>query len=323
MTGKQLSDDHRAILSKLLQIPKLTNREISWVLGVDDRTVRRRRIEFEATGEIKKHKDVSKNAEKLKPQHMEVPLPDISSYIRPSCQLLTLCCFGLQKLVAWHKDHPDALLDDMQMFLRLQCGLEVSRPTISRQIRKAYGGTFRRSGRCARIRSRKQREAEGRSIALELQQQNCGADNSDQSYEAASSDLFYDQRQLAPLGQALGPPQEPARQEEEPAYQAGDGQQHPARQCQLAEWKGARRLVDHGCSDCGYQRPSTSSTAAVSSHQDHLGRIRSKPPVCQSQKRLPQSANGMSELHQQVQDCRCDWPLSVSLGATHGTQWDG
>lgn len=228
MTGKQLSDDHRAILSKLLQIPKLTNREISWVLGVDDRTVRRRRIEFEATGEIKKHKDVSKNAEKLKPQHMEVPLPDISSYIRPSCQLLTLCCFGLQKLVAWHKDHPDALLDDMQMFLRLQCGLEVSRPTISRQIRKAYGGTFRRSGRCARIRSRKQREAEGRSIALELQQQNCGADNSDQSYEAASSDLFYDQRQLAPLGQALGPPQEPARQEEEPAYQAGDGQQHPA-----------------------------------------------------------------------------------------------
>ncbi|KAK3299083.1 uncharacterized protein B0H64DRAFT_387099 [Chaetomium fimeti] len=206
MTGKQLSDDHRAILSKLLQIPKLTNREISWVLDIDDRTVRRRRHEFEATGEIKKHKDVSKNAEKLKPQHME-------------------------KLVAWHKDHPDALLDDMQMFLRIECGLEVSRPTVSRQIRKAYGGAFRRSGRCARLRSRKQREAEGRSIALELQQNGggeSGGDNGDQSYETASSDLFYDQRQLAPLGQLLGPPHEPVRQEEEPAYHAEDGQQYPA-----------------------------------------------------------------------------------------------
>lgn len=126
----------------------------------------------------------------------------------------------------------------MQMFLRLQCGLEVSRPTISRQIRKAYGGTFRRSGRCARIRSRKEREAEGRSIALELQQQSGGGDsgdnggdgdNGDQSYETASPDnMFYDQRQLAPLGQVLGPPQEPVRQEEEPAYHVGDGQQYPA-----------------------------------------------------------------------------------------------
>ena len=118
------------------------------------------------------------------------------------------------------------------MFLRLQCGLEVSRPTISRQIRKAYGGTFRRSGRCARIRSRKEREAEGRSIALELQQQSGGGDsgdNGDQSYETASPDnMFYDQRQLAPLGQSLGPPQEPVRQEEEPAYHAGDGQQYQA-----------------------------------------------------------------------------------------------
>ena len=75
MTGKQLSDDHRAILSKLLQIPKLNNHEIAWVLGVDERTVRRRRFEFDATGEIKKHKDVSKNAEKLKPEHLEVLCP--------------------------------------------------------------------------------------------------------------------------------------------------------------------------------------------------------------------------------------------------------
>jgi PHS family inorganic phosphate transporter-like MFS transporter len=129
----------------------------------------------------------------------------------------------------------------MQMFLRLQCGLEVSRPTISRQIRKAYGGTFRRSGRCARIRSRKEREAEGRSIALELQQQSGGADsgengdngdsgdNGGQSYETASPDnMFYDQRQLAPLGQLLGPAQEPVRQEEEPSYPVGDGQRYPA-----------------------------------------------------------------------------------------------
>lgn len=72
MTGKQLSEDRRAILSRLLQIPKLNNHEIAFVLGVDERTVRRRRYEFQATGEIKKHKDVSKNAEKLKPHHLEV-----------------------------------------------------------------------------------------------------------------------------------------------------------------------------------------------------------------------------------------------------------
>lgn len=72
MTGKQLTDDQRAILAKLLQLPKLSNHEIAWVLGVDVRTIRRRRCEFAATGELKKHKDVSKNAEKLTPQHLEV-----------------------------------------------------------------------------------------------------------------------------------------------------------------------------------------------------------------------------------------------------------
>jgi PHS family inorganic phosphate transporter-like MFS transporter len=72
MTGKQLTEDRRAILSRLLQIPKLNNHEIAFALGVDERTVRRRRYEFQATGEIKKHKDVSKNAEKLKPHHLEV-----------------------------------------------------------------------------------------------------------------------------------------------------------------------------------------------------------------------------------------------------------
>jgi len=202
MTGKQLSDDQRAILSKLLQIPKLNNHEIAWVLGVDERTVRRRRYEFDATGDIKKHKDVSKNAEKLTPEHLE-------------------------KLIEWHKDHSDALLDDMQMFLRTQCGLEVSLPTISRQIRKAYGGTFLRNGRCARIRSRKLREAEGRSIAGELQQ-HAGEDNGDHGYQAAAPELYHDQRQLAPLEQILEPQHEPARQDQESAYHPGCGQQYQA-----------------------------------------------------------------------------------------------
>ncbi|KAK4178856.1 hypothetical protein QBC36DRAFT_323889 [Triangularia setosa] len=145
MTGKRISDDHRAILTKLLQISKLTNHEIAWVMGVDERTVRRRRAEYTQTGQLAKHKDVSKNAEKFKENHLE-------------------------KLLAWHKDHPDALLDDMQLFLKTTTGLEVSLPTISRKLKKSYG-TMRRIGRCARIKSRKDREAEGRSIASEIQQQ--------------------------------------------------------------------------------------------------------------------------------------------------------
>lgn len=66
------SDDHRAILTKLLQISKLTNHEIAWVMGVDERTVRRRRAEYIQTGQLAKHKDVSKNAEKFKEHHLEV-----------------------------------------------------------------------------------------------------------------------------------------------------------------------------------------------------------------------------------------------------------
>lgn len=161
MTGKRLSEDHRVILSKLLQIPKLSNHEIAWVLNVDERTVRRRRGEFDATGQLAQHKDVSKNAEKLKEHHME-------------------------QLVAWHKDHPDALLDDMQLFLKTQCGLEVSVPTISRGLKKSYG-TLRRIGRCARIKSRKEREAEGRSIASEIQQGQSMDADADADAETASA----------------------------------------------------------------------------------------------------------------------------------------
>ncbi|AEO65748.1 uncharacterized protein THITE_161754 [Thermothielavioides terrestris NRRL 8126] len=203
MTGKQLSDDRRAILSRLLQITKLSNREIAWVLGVHERTVQRRRDEFEATGQVKKHKDVSKNAEKLKPQHVE-------------------------RLLEWHKDHPDALLGDMQRFLQTCCGLAVSVPTISRQLRKAYGGRVLASGRGARIRSRKQREAEGRSIALELQQ---GVANGDiNRAQDAAVELYHDQRQLAPLQEILAPQHELRQQQEQEisAYHVAGGLQYQA-----------------------------------------------------------------------------------------------
>ncbi|KAK3995432.1 hypothetical protein QBC44DRAFT_234020 [Cladorrhinum sp. PSN332] len=186
MTGKRLTDDHRAILVKLLQITKLNNHEIAWVLNVDERTVRRRRDEFTKTGQLAKHKDVSKNAEKLKEHHLE-------------------------KLVAWHKDHPDALLDDMQLFLEAECNLKVSVPTISRGLRKSYG-TLRREGRASRIKSRKQREAEGRTIASELRPNGSANDDEDEvDDDDADEDMdqegdqeyFEDQAQLAPLQQAM------------------------------------------------------------------------------------------------------------------------
>lgn len=132
----------------------------------------------------------------------------------------------------WHKEHPDALLDDMQLFLRTQCGLEVSLPTVSRQIRKAYGGTFLRNGRCARIRSRKQREAEGRSIALELQQPSGGDDNSSSNDNSGdhtpAPELYHDQRQLAPLEQILAPQHTPQVQDGQGAayHHGGAGQQY-------------------------------------------------------------------------------------------------
>jgi MFS transporter, PHS family, inorganic phosphate transporter len=72
MTGKPLNEFQREILRKLLQIQKLTNHDIAFVLEVDERTIRRRRYEFAATGNLAKKRDVSKNAEKLKPLHLEV-----------------------------------------------------------------------------------------------------------------------------------------------------------------------------------------------------------------------------------------------------------
>jgi len=72
MTGKQLSESQRQILGRLFQIQKLTNRDIAGVLDVDERTIRRRRDEWRATGEVRAHKDVSKNAEKFKPEAVTV-----------------------------------------------------------------------------------------------------------------------------------------------------------------------------------------------------------------------------------------------------------
>ena len=121
-----------------------------------------------------------------------------------------------QKLVAWHKDHPDALLDDMQLFLETECNLKVSVPTISRGLRKMYG-TPRREGRSARIKSRKQRQAEGRTIAAELRQNegpNGGSgdanddaeddDPADEEMDQQNNHGFYEEVQrLAPLQQAV------------------------------------------------------------------------------------------------------------------------
>ncbi|KAL2269860.1 hypothetical protein VTJ83DRAFT_2044 [Remersonia thermophila] len=146
MTGKQLNEEQRALLARCFQVKKLTNADISFILNISIKTVQRRRIEYQETGLLKPHKDVSKNAEKLKPHHLE-------------------------KLVEWHQSHPDALLEDMQLFLRVHCGLELSTSTISRQLRKAIGVDSRLSGTKARVKSRRRREAEGRSLAAEIRQE--------------------------------------------------------------------------------------------------------------------------------------------------------
>ncbi len=72
MTGKRLSDFQRQILVKLVQISKLNNHDIAFILDFDERTIRRRRYEYAATGSLAPAPNVSKNAEKLKPQYLEV-----------------------------------------------------------------------------------------------------------------------------------------------------------------------------------------------------------------------------------------------------------
>ncbi|KAK0656057.1 hypothetical protein B0T16DRAFT_398415 [Cercophora newfieldiana] len=134
MTGKPLNEFQLGILKRLLQIQKLTNQDIAFVLDCDERTIRRRRYEFAATGNLAKKRDVGKNAEKLKPEHLE-------------------------KLREWLKTHDDApLLEDCQLFLKTHFDLHVSLQTISRQLRRA-SGRFRPN-------SKVRRDAEGRILAL-------------------------------------------------------------------------------------------------------------------------------------------------------------
>jgi len=142
MTGKPLNDFQLSILKKLLQIQKLNNHDIAFVFDCDDRTIRRRRYEFAATGDLKKKRDVGKNAEKLKPEL-------------------------LQKLQAWIAAHEDALLQDCQDFLKKNFDVEVSRGTISRQLKSATGDN-RPNRKSKARRFRLERDAQGRLIETEL-----------------------------------------------------------------------------------------------------------------------------------------------------------
>lgn len=69
----------------------------------------------------------------------------------------------MQKLVEWLKDHDDALLEDCQLFLKRELGLEISLPTISRQLVKATGKP-RTRGRARRVKQRR----EGTRVELDI-----------------------------------------------------------------------------------------------------------------------------------------------------------
>ncbi|KAK4131948.1 hypothetical protein BT67DRAFT_368098, partial [Trichocladium antarcticum] len=179
MPGKHITEDHRVILGKLLQLPQLKNREIAWVLDYDLRTIQRKRKEFVDTGEVKKKRDVSMNAEKLKSHHLE-------------------------KLLAWHRDHPDALLQDMVFFLEKHFDLKLSNATLSRRLKQVYG-THMKTGRSARLRARKRREEDGCTYAMEIEAsvlENNNNNNNNNS-PAPPADMYHDQRQLAPIRELL------------------------------------------------------------------------------------------------------------------------
>lgn len=73
MTGKRFTEDQRVLLERMLTLKdKLSNHDIAFILGFDERTIRRRRYEFDANGKIAPPPDVSKNAEKLKAENLEV-----------------------------------------------------------------------------------------------------------------------------------------------------------------------------------------------------------------------------------------------------------
>ncbi|KAK3956441.1 hypothetical protein QBC32DRAFT_138092 [Pseudoneurospora amorphoporcata] len=139
MTGKRFTEDQRVLLERMLTLKdKLSNHDIAFILGFDERTIRRRRYEFEANGKIAPPPDVSKNAEKLKAENLE-------------------------KLVEWLKDNDDALIEDMQKFLKEACDCNVSKATISRQLNKVTKEN-RQMGRVKRLKARAKRAAEGRNF---------------------------------------------------------------------------------------------------------------------------------------------------------------
>lgn len=68
---KRLDSQEKNLLEHLLSHPNLGNTEISRILRVDEGTVRHRRRQFRATGTLSPTQ-TPKNAEKLRPWHIEV-----------------------------------------------------------------------------------------------------------------------------------------------------------------------------------------------------------------------------------------------------------
>lgn len=171
----------------------------------------------------------------------------------------------MQKLLEWHKNHPNAFLEDMQLFLLKDCGLNISLSSISRQMKRALGDQ-RWEGRSVKRRTKKQREANERLIPLQEFQRLTGSNdsngsssdnggngvngdnggnsgNGDNGANGANGDngandgnnapstatgasgLYLDHLQLAPLRMAAE--HEAPRQEPgAPMYHAAGGQQH-------------------------------------------------------------------------------------------------
>ncbi|KAJ4418510.1 hypothetical protein N0V85_001419 [Neurospora sp. IMI 360204] len=190
MTGKRFTEDQRVLLERMLTLKdKLSNHDIAFILGFDERTIRRRRYEFEANGRIAPPPDVSKNAEKLKAETLE-------------------------KLVEWIKENDDALIEDMQKFLKEACDCNVSKATISRQLKRVTNED-RQLGRVKRLKARAKRAAEGRNFDF-------AAPSSSRSASAS----------LAPDSSATG---EPQSQEQQPQPQQKQPRKLPPGQKELPQ----------------------------------------------------------------------------------------
>lgn len=235
MPGKHITEDHRVILGKLLQLPQLKNREIAWVLDYDLRTIQRKRKEFVDTGEVKKKRDVSMNAEKLKSHHLEVRRP--ATYLPAPggpWPVADHVCARQQKLLAWHRDHPDALLQDMVFFLEKHFDLKLSNATLSRRLKQVYG-THMKTGRSARLRARKRREEDGCTYAMEIEASVLENNNNN---PAPPADMYHDQRQLAPIREILEPPREAPHQGPQDQGPRNEALHHHAQQHQAQQYQG-------------------------------------------------------------------------------------